>query len=957
MLFSPPMRKLILLPALLLAGICAAQSSKRPQTAVTSSAASATTTAADNCTTLDGRPVPCPTENGNSASPVASPSPTSGGDRCTTLDGREVPCPDEATGEAAAPIAPVKPARKERAASRKQRTPTPAAGATSASGEPAPAALPASGDVPQVTAGCTKLNGATALPCPPEYSPSEAEQKRPAPESSEHVGSVNWMVRSFAADQKAFWTSPLHIREQDLDWLVPFAGLTAVTIGSDRGIEGHLPTSAAIIKNSKSFSNYAVAGMVAGGAGMFAWGHLTQNDRMSETGFLSGEAAVNSVAIAEGIKLIAGRQRPLDGNGRGNFWSGGNSFPSIHSVAAWSIASVIAHEYPGIIPTMFSYGAAAAVSATRVTGRQHWASDVLIGSALGWYMGRQVYRAHSADLKGSADWGTFVRSADHPRRPPSRMGSPYVPLDSWVYAALDRLAAMGYVQTAISGLRPWTRMECARLVQEAADNIEGADAPRSVVSLYDDLRQEFRGEVGLLQGGRNLGAQVDSIYTRVTGISGQPLTDSYHFGQTIYNDYGRPYQEGFNLVTGTSVQAEAGPLAFFVRGEFQHAPGAPGYSLATRQAIASADQMPLLPSSPVNAVNRARLLDGYVSLNLNNWQLSFGQQSLWWGPGSADEIMFSNNAEPIRMLRLDRVTPLKLPGLFGWLGEMRTQSFFGQLQGQQFVRLTQGLVLQGMPGVDLNPQPYIYGNKINFAPTQNLEFGVSLTSLFSGPGRPFTMQTLLHTLSGRGSNQPLDPGDRRSGFDFRYRIPGLRNWLQLYSGGLTEDDISPIAYPRRSAFSPGIYMPRLPGLPNVDLRVESIYTDLPGLRNSGFYYWNLHYEDGYRNNNQLLASWVGRQGVGLTAQSTVWLSAQRKIQFGYRHQTVDKSFIGGGNLTDASARADWLVHGRWTVSSLLQYERWVFPQLATGVQTNFTTAFQLTFHPRFFGGATGRRAP
>ena len=55
------------------------------------------------------------------------------------------------------------------------------------------------------------------------------------------------------------------------------------------------------------------------------------------------------------------------------------------------------------------------------------------------------------------------------------MGSPYVPLDSWIYPALERLAALGYVNSAIVGMRPWTRMECARQLGEAADRITDDD--------------------------------------------------------------------------------------------------------------------------------------------------------------------------------------------------------------------------------------------------------------------------------------------------------------------------------------------------------------------------------------------------------------------------------------------------------------------------------------------------
>ena len=58
------------------------------------------------------------------------------------------------------------------------------------------------------------------------------------------------------------------------------------------------------------------------------------------------------------------------------------------------------------------------------------------------------------------------------------MGSPYVPLDSWVYPAFDRLIARGRIQTAYVGLRPWTRLECARLLQEAEEQSGNSSAKR-----------------------------------------------------------------------------------------------------------------------------------------------------------------------------------------------------------------------------------------------------------------------------------------------------------------------------------------------------------------------------------------------------------------------------------------------------------------------------------------------
>ena len=230
---------------------------------------------------------------------------------------------------------------------------------------------------------------------------------------------------------------------------------------------------------------------------------------------------------------------------------------------------------------------------------------------------------------------------------PGNMGSPYVPLDSWIYPAFDRLIALGYVRSAIVGQRPWTRLECARLLNEASDLIqsESADGDDEALAIRDALAQEFSNERALIDGETNRSAQVESIYTRVTGIGGRPLTDGYHFGQTILNDFGRPFGEGFNTVDGFSGWASEGPLTGYFRGEYQHAPSIPAPSSQALQFIAtSVRSLPVPPDTPTPAVNRFQLLDAYVAVNIENWQLSFGKQSFWWGPSHDGPLMFSDNA-------------------------------------------------------------------------------------------------------------------------------------------------------------------------------------------------------------------------------------------------------------------------------------------------------------------------
>jgi len=176
----------------------------------------------------------------------------------------------------------------------------------------------------------------------------------------------------------------------------------------------------------------------------------------------------------------------------------------------------------------------------------------VIGSALGWYLGRQIYRARAANEIKSSDWGTFVKSPEDELPDPGFMGTTYVPLDSWVYPALDRLAALGYLPKFVQAIRPIARLECARLTLQAQEETGYPEVKTESSQVVAELRREFAMELANLEGASNVGLQLESAYVGATQIIGMPLADSYHFAQTIYNNYGRPYGQGFNSVVGKS---------------------------------------------------------------------------------------------------------------------------------------------------------------------------------------------------------------------------------------------------------------------------------------------------------------------------------------------------------------------------------------------------------------------
>lgn len=815
-------------------------------------------------------------------------------------------------------------------------------------------------------AGCPALlPGQTAIPPRPgtaavsEAGTNSDTVNLPAnPQPNETRNSLRGLPVQLAHDQLRLWNTPANARFSDTTWLVPIGGLTAALLVTDSDFSRHLSNDPNTQLQYLHLSDYGLYSMVGGAGGLYFLGLMSHNEHQRETGFLSGEAAINSLAIAEVVKLATQRQRPYQGDGTGAFWKGGSSFPSIHSTVAWSIAGIVAHEYPGWLTKLLSYGLATTVSVARVPAKQHFPSDVFVGAALGYLVSSEIYgHHHNPDLAG-ASWEVPAIRQQRPSEWQAKfMGSPYVPLDSWIYPAMDRLTALGYINSGIAAMRPWTRMECARQIVEASDRVGGDRAEQSEgARIYRDLEREFANEVNWLGGGNNADFHVESVYTRATQIVGKPLTDGYHFAQTIVNDFGRPAEQGFNNVSGMSMWGTAGPFAVYFCGEYQHSPSAPALPLSAREAISIEDfshsivppPFPVPPDVPTLAVNRGRLLDAYVAMNVADWQFSYGNQSIWWGPDAGGAMMFSDNADPVRMFRINRVSPFKLPWIFGYLGPMRVEFFLGQYSGYEFMFTPAGLI--GQFGESLNPQPIVHGERFSFKVTPNFEFGMSRTTDYGGPEYPLTWHTFLRSVFSRditNPGAPNKPGSRRSGLDFSYRI---RNRMTFYADAFTEHDtISPIVGPDVAAWLGGLYLPRLPKLPKMDLRVEGVYTDPPigGNVGSGFFYYNPTWITGFQNAGHLMGHWVGREGQGIQAWTTYWLTPRNKLQFEFRHLKVSHEFVpNGGTLADASVRADIWTHSSFSLSALVQYEAWTFPVITPNRQTDVTSSVQLTFWPK-----------
>jgi hypothetical protein len=445
------------------------------------------------------------------------------------------------------------------------------------------------------------------------------------------------------------------------------------------------------------------------------------------------------------------------------------------------------------------------------------------------------------------------------------------------------------------------------------------------------------------------------------GIGGPILRDSFHLGQTINNDYGRPYARGFNDITGFSSVNEYGRFSLYVRGEYQHSPAGGSYSLATAQALSTIDQIPFsgsnvpqstIPYGNTGAQDPFRLQEATLSFHLLGHEISAGKSDAWFGPAAGSAMAWSNNAENIYSFRIDRVEPLHIPYLSALIGPLRYEFLVGSLKGHTAPN-----------------EPWVHSEMFSFAPTANFQFGFERAVIWGGHGHgcenpdgsfydcnePINLHTFLKSFFSINDTTVLekysrdDPGARFSVFNFSYRLPFLRHSVTLYTDSVAHDDVTPPSAPRRAAYRPGVYISHIPGLPRLDFRIEGASTDTSTTASTGgqFNYYETIQRQGYTNKGFIFGDWIGRQAKGGQAWFTYHLSGNEWVQLEYLNKKTPNGFIPGGT-TQNEFKVEVVKRLRkdLELNAWLQVERWQAPIYLPGQQSDTVFAAQFTWYPK-----------
>ena len=437
-----------------------------------------------------------------------------------------------------------------------------------------------------------------------------------------------------------------------------------------------------------------------------------------------------------------------------------------------------------------------------------------------------------------------------------------VPLGHWSYDAIDKLAGQELIDSAMMTTRPFSRLEMARLIAEAAEKADQLDEKNEIIlAILDRLKKEFKAElipmgVGDGEVFESFIKPVEDPYAKYVFADNKPDLENQR-GDVF--DKHRNYRLGF-----------ASRMKFFDRISFY---------LHPEYVDSSTD-----PDRDIE------LIEGYGKLTAGKLEFELGKDSLWWGPAYHGSMLMSNNAEPFKMLKISNPHPVPLPWIFRWLGPFKAVWFLTELEKDR--------LKSNEPNEP--DEPKLMGLRINFKPHPAFEFGLSRAMMFGGSGRPsLGLRDYWHVFWATQENRPgkLD-NNQLAGLDASILV-GLGSKMpaksiKLYMDLAAEDEADGLPSNWGKLF--GMQLNDILHTGRTDLRIEYAHNRIPGKPNA--FYSHAIYQSGYTYKGRIIGHHMGTDAHDLFVRLTHYLTkdlilgleCNREVDnlSARPHQTTDK---------------------------------------------------------------------
>lgn len=406
--------------------------------------------------------------------------------------------------------------------------------------------------------------------------------------------------------------------------------------------------------------------------------------------------------------------------------------------------------------------------------------------------------------------------------------------ESFAYRAVERLTALGLIDTIINGHKPWPASEVARLIREAEGNLGRLKNVAMEIEAIQTLKK------------------LKELFKKEIAGKSEIRFHPFHSVRADYLFLDSPEREiPIDIGTGDQIRAFINPLTS----------GWDGASLADTHNFRLQTGHTLDLTRRVAAVGRGHFLfrqNGalpeyarfgfdrlYLRAEWGNWGLQAGRDALAWGPSGDGGVFHSLNATPPDMIKLSNIHPFHYPWIFKHLGPSQVSAFIALLEGDREF-----------------PRAYMTGWKLSFRPHRNFEFGFTHEIMSGGEGSEQASfgTRLADSLGLFSSLSDADPNisNRVGGFDFTWRIPRWRG-LEFYYEVLMEDTQSAshfdIMFLDGAIHQFGVFLPRLNNTGTKTLRLE--------VTRSGFRPYRHHqYTSGWTHDRRLIGSEIGPDAIG-----------------------------------------------------------------------------------------------